>query len=558
MSDDYSGFEDSLTEKELYSFLNALSEAVIVAKAVREGAAIVDFKVVFTNEACTSCIEKRTLSKMTFSNVSQMLPSQVPWGDIADKAMNGIAIDSITYHSTQSGLWLKLNVKKALNDYLVVTLENLTAEKQEDSALQKTAYFDIVTGLPNRNKFKCDIPAIIENAQFNGTKLGFLMLDVDNMKAINDYLGHDSGDQILRKVVNVLSSFSANIAQTYRTGGDEFTIIIKNAANKDAVMNISDAIMEAFNKNSINISGGLALFPDDSGDLNDILRFCDVALLASKRGGKNKITLFDLEMHKAFVQKYNMQLRMVKGVLNGEFYLVFQPQFSLKTNELTGLEALLRWKDGECEVLPDVFLPIAEESGLMSDLGSIVFDRAFSALSVWQKEYGFEGNLCINLSAAQLRQADFITKIQSLLSLHKIKSDHIEIEISEEVIAPMATDIIQRLNELHVAGFRLSIDDFGTKGSQVKRLRNLPISTIKIDKSLIADLLEEESGVAVINLLVSIISRMGIKTTAIGVEDPKQVELLNKSGCTSLQGFLKSPPMTREECNKYLEEHRAQ
>lgn len=555
MSGDFGGFDDSLTEKELYSILGALPEAVIVARAVRSGGAISDFKVVFTNDACRSCIDERILSKFTMSGVSQMLPTTVPWGDIADKAMNGIAVDSVTYHSSQTNLWLKLNIRKVLADYLVVTLENLTVEKLEDTALQKTAYFDIITGLPNRNKFKCDIPAIIENAQFNGTKLGFLLLDVDNMKAINDYLGHDSGDQLLRRVVNVLAKFSANIAQTYRMGGDEFTVIIKNAPNSDAVANISDAIMEAFNQNSIGISGGLALFPDDSGDLNDILRFCDVALLASKKNGKNRITLFDLEMHRAFVQKYNMQLRMVKGVLNSEFYLVFQPQFSLKSDKLLGFEALLRWRDGGEEVLPDVFLPIAEESGLMSDLGTIVFDKAFSTLSAWKKAYNYNGTLCINLSAAQLRQADFMTKLHTLLAQYAVDPGQIEIEVTEEVVAPMANDITQRLSELHAMGFCISLDDFGTRGAQLKRLRALPLSTIKIDKSLIADLLDEESGAAVINLMISIISRMGIKTTAIGVEDPRQLEALEKSGCTSLQGFLKSPPMTKEECDKYLREH---
>lgn len=547
-------FGDSLGEKDFVAILNAIPASVIVAKNTGGDNTAANFQLIFYNDACKSSIPSNVLDSQTLRDASSFLPPDVPWSDLIDKVMNNIPIEPVTYHSGLSNAWFRLHMKKALGSYIVVVLENLTQEKKEDEALQKTAFIDMVTGIPNRNKFKADIQSIIENAQFNGTKLGFLLLDIDNMKNINDYSGHDKGDQVLRHCVEVLQKFAKNIVQSYRFGGDEFIVIIKNSSTTDSITNTCDAILEAFNSESIYISGGLSLYPDDSTDKDDIMRFSDIAMQHSKRNGKNRITIFDVDMHREFVQKFNMQLRMVKGIINGEFYLVFQPQFVIKTGELRGFEALLRWDDaGTKEVEPDLFIPVAEESGLIVELGKFVFEKSFSTLKGWETNYNFLGTMSINISVAQVIQTDFVANLRVLSEKYEVPPNRVEIEVTEGLVATNSKEIIAKLKELRAAGFRLSLDNFGAQYSSLNYLQALPLNTLKIDKSFIDDLSNTSDIKAMIaNSVISLVQKLGLETVAEGVEQKSQLEILKNYNCNIVQGFLRGKPMTLEDCNNYL------
>lgn len=547
-------FENSLSEKDYLAIINAIPASVIVAKQLDVGNPASNFQLVLYNDACKASLPHEVFEYQSLKDISSLLPSEVPWSDLIDKVMNNIPVEPVTYHSGLSNAWFRLHMKKALGAYIVVTLENLTQEKKEDEALQKTAFIDLVTGIPNRNKFKVDIQSVMENAQFNGTKLGFLLLDIDNMKNINDYSGHDKGDQVLRHCVEVLQRFAKNIVQSYRFGGDEFIIIIKNSSTTDSITNTCDAILEEFNREMIFLSGGLALYPDDSTDKEDILRFCDIAMHHSKCNGKNRITIFNVDMHREFVQKFNMQLRMVKGIINGEFYLVFQPQFVIKTGELRGFEALLRWKDaGVTEVEPEVFIPVAEDSGLIVELGKFVFEKAFATLKDWETQYNFSGIMSINLAVAQVLQTDFVANLKVLAEKYNIPCERVEIEVTEGLVATNSKEIIAKLKELRAAGFHLSLDNFGAQYSSLNYLQALPLNTLKIDKSFIDDLSNESDIKAVMaNSVIELVQKLGLETVAEGVEQKSQLDILKNYNCNVVQGFLRGKPMSHEDCNNYL------
>lgn len=544
-------FDNSLGEKDFLAIMNAIPSSVIVAKNLGGDDG---FKVVFYNDACKVSLPPEVFNFQTLKEASALLPAQVPWSDLVDKVMNNIPIDPVTYHSGLSNAWFRLHINKALSSYIVITLENLTQEKKEDEALQKTAFIDMVTGIPNRNKFKADIQSIIENAQFNGTKLGFLLLDIDNMKNINDYSGHDKGDQVLRHCVEILARFAKNIVQSYRFGGDEFAVIIKNSSTTDTITNTCDAILEEFNREMVFVSGGLSLYPDDSTDKDDILRFSDIAMHHSKRNGKNRITIFDVNMHRKFIQRFNMQLRMVKGVINGEFYLVFQPQFTVKTGQLRGFEALLRWKDeGTNEVPPDEFLPVAQDSGLIVELGSLVFEKSFAALKEWIDKFAFKGTVSVNLSVAQVIQTDFVANLKVLAEKHCVPPNQIEIEVTEALLSTNSKDIVEKLNELKAAGFHISLDNFGAQYSSLSYLHSLKLDTIKIDKSFINDLTTPgETNAAMASAIIALVQKLGLETMAVGVEQKSQLDILKNYNCNVVQGFLRGKPVTAQEAGNYI------
>lgn len=534
--------------------MNSISSPLIVARPIILPQGQKDFELVFFNEAFSRTVSKTILKFHYFHEFKALLSTEVPWNDMADKAINKIPCEPVTYFSDLSNGWFRVQMKGMDGKYIVVNIENITKEREHSKKLLDTAYIDILTGLYNRNKFLDDIADLTAQAQFNGTKLGLLLIDIDNMKIINDYNGHTAGDEVLKKSAEILKRFSKNIIKAYRFGGDEFLLAIKNCSSMDSITNVCDTVFESFNSEQIKISGGIAVYPDDSEEPEDLLRFTDIAMRHSKKDGKNRITNFKLEMQRVFIQKLNMQAKMSSALINKDFYLVYQPQFDIKTGDLRGFEALMRWYDKELgDIGPAIFIPLAEETGMILEIGDWVLNTAFCTLKNWQQKYSFKGIMSINISPMQLKQPNFIENIRNLLIKYNLNPDTIEIEITEGIMIENMNEAIEELNSLKNIGLRISLDDFGTGYSSLSYLQVLPLNTLKIDKSFITGITEKNGIQAnITNSIITMVTKMGLQTIAEGVEKNEQLQILKEFNCHIVQGFLRGKPMPEQNCAAYL------
>ena len=544
----------TLNQKDFMSIMNSISSPVIVARPIILPQGQKDFELVFFNEAFSRTVSKTILKFHYFHEFKALLSTEVPWNDMADKAINRIPCEPVTYFSDLSNGWFRVQMKGMDGGYIVVNIENITKEREHSKKLLDTAYIDILTGLYNRNKFLDDIAKLTAQAQFNGTKLGLLLIDIDNMKIINDYNGHTAGDEVLKKSAEILKRFSKNIIKAYRFGGDEFLLAIKNCSSMDSITNVCDTVFESFNSEQIKISGGIAVYPDDSEEPEDLLRFTDIAMRHSKKDGKNRITNFKLEMQRVFIQKLNMQAKMSSALINKDFYLVYQPQFDIKTGDLRGFEALMRWYDKELgDIGPAIFIPLAEETGMILEIGDWVLNTAFCTLKNWQQKYSFKGIMSINISPMQLKQPNFIENIRNLLIKYNLNPDTIEIEITEGIMIENMNEAIEELNSLKNIGLRISLDDFGTGYSSLSYLQVLPLNTLKIDKSFITGITEKNGIQAnITNSIITMVTKMGLQTIAEGVEKNEQLQILKEFNCHIVQGFLRGKPMPEQNCAAYL------
>lgn len=544
----------TLNQKDFMSIMNSISSPLIVARPIILPQGQKDFELVFFNEAFSRTVSKTILKFHYFHEFKALLSTEVPWNDMADKAINKIPCEPVTYFSDLSNGWFRVQMKGMDGKYIVVNIENITKEREHSKKLLDTAYIDILTGLYNRNKFLDDIADLTAQAQFNGTKLGLLLIDIDNMKIINDYNGHTAGDEVLKKSAEILKRFSKNIIKAYRFGGDEFLLAIKNCSSMDSITNVCDTVFESFNSEQIKFSGGIAVYPDDSEEPEDLLRFTDIAMRRAKKDGKNRITNFKPEMQRVFIQKLNMQAKMSAALLNSDFYLVYQPQFDIKTGDLRGFEALMRWHDKELgDIGPAIFIPLAEETGMILEIGDWVLNAAFCTLKNWQQKYSFKGIMSINISPMQLKQPNFIENIRNLLIKYNLNPDAVEIEITEGIMIENMNEAIEKLNSLKNIGLRISLDDFGTGYSSLSYLQVLPLNTLKIDKSFITGITEKNGIQAnITNSIITMVTKMGLQTIAEGVEKNEQLQILKEFNCHIVQGFLRGKPMLEQNCAAYL------
>lgn len=536
------------------SIINTISSPVVIVRPVTTGKDGHDFEIVFSNDAFSRTISPTILKCRYFHEFSALLSHDVPWNDFANKIMSGIPMEPFTYFSDLSNCWFKLQANKTDDEFIIITVEKINKKQETSNELQDSAYIDILTGLYNRNKFIEDIPELISQAQLSGSKLGLLLIDIDNMKIINDYNGHTEGDAVLKKSAEIFKRFSKNIIKSYRFGGDEFVVAIRKCFSTDSIVNVCDTIFEQFNAEHIKISGGAAIYPDDSESPEDLMRFTDIAMHSSKKNGKNRITNFKPDMQRMFIQKLNMQAKMSAAIMHNDFYLMYQPQFDIKTGELRGFEALLRWHDKELgDIGPAVFIPIAEETGMILEIGDWVLNTAFSTLKNWQQKYAFDGVISVNISPMQLKQPNFIEIIRNLLIKYNLNPDSVEIEITEGIMIDNMEEAVEKLGMLKNMGLQISLDDFGTGYSSLSYLQMLPLNTLKIDKSFINGITEKNGVQAnITNSIITMVTKMGLKTIAEGVEKTEQLELLKDFNCHIVQGYLRGKPMPEMNCAAYL------
>jgi diguanylate cyclase (GGDEF)-like protein len=433
--------------------------------------------------------------------------------------------------------------------------------KDQKLQLEHLAHHDTLTGLPNRLLFLDRLEHAIEKAKRSDFEIAVLFLDLDHFKQINDSLGHYAGDYLLKTIATRLSQKVRKVDTVARLGGDEFTILLEGCPSENDLIDIIEKINQEVSKVIIykehklysSVSIGMSIYPNDGEDVETLLKNADTAMYRAKDSGRNGYEFYEHEMGKRAVERVMLESAIRTGLENDEFFLEYQPQFDSRTDRIIGMEALVRWNHPtKGRVSPIDFIALAEESGLIIELGEKIFYMAAKQAHEWHEE-GFEfGRIAVNLSIKQLKEKSLIDKITNILQETQCRAECLEIEVTESFIMENPDEAVARLKEIRDQGFVLSMDDFGTGYSSLSLLKKLPIYKLKIDQSFIRDIADDEDDKIITRTIIDLAKNMHLEVIAEGVEEVSQKEFLSVEGCFNIQGYLYSRPLDVEAMRALL------
>lgn len=536
--------------------LDNIPSPVIVATPEKDDSGkVIDFEISYVNEEVKKAVGYIIKDCRKWSDFENEITSDVPWLKMALDAMADREYPEARYFSPSTKKWYKIDMKYLADQKnVIVFFTDITSERQYYQKLKSSAITDIQTGFLNRTGFNESFNIALETARYNKEHAALLILDIDNLQSINDSRGYNEGDALILGVSEVLKQFENHGVQIFRYGDDEFALIINNFDTEDSLANFIDCIYESFQIKQISVSAGISFFPSNSELSEELIRFADMALQYAKKNGKNNFTYFEPDMQRLFIQKLTLQSKMTTALLENSFSQYYQPQFDINTGKLRGFEALIRWTDAELgNIPPSIFIPIAEETGLIIPIGRWILRTAVKTLKTWQEKYRFDGVMSVNISLIQLLQDNFIEELDEIVKNEKIDPTLLEIEITEGVFIHKMEETVEKLKAIRERGIRVSLDDFGTGYSSLSYLQSLPLNTLKIDKSFINDITSADGVQAnITSSIIKMVGKMGLETIAEGVEYPEQLDLLTHFKCNIVQGFLRGKPMPQKLCDDYL------
>lgn len=430
-------------------------------------------------------------------------------------------------------------------------LIDTTKMKEQEDYIEYLASHDFLTDLPNRMSFLKKLSEAISSEKPGAV----LLFDIDNFKGINDTQGHGYGDEILKKIASRLNSIVNETMFVSRFGGDEFLILIENINQKNEIFKQAEIIMKAFNEsfvvdgkpNYIKISMGITCFPADGNEINQIISNADTAMFDVKNRGKNDCIFYDIKMKDALNTKIAIETMLREALASGRFKLLYQPQVNLHTAKIDGFEALLRLQDHH--IRPDQFIPIAEETGLIIEIGRWVAKAAIEQFASWRDKGLGEKTVAINYSSKQLRDKDFVSYLTQLVKANQVKPELVEIEITEGILLENDKETLSFLEDLQAAGFRIALDDFGTGYSSLNYLTYIPVHKVKLDKSINDKFLTHKNN-RVMESLILLAHSLNLLITAEGIESWQQYFQLKNGGCDYIQGYLFSKPIDSDSAEK--------
>ena len=536
--------------------LDNIPSPVIVATPEKDDSGkVIDFEISYVNEEVKKAVGYIIKDCRKWSDFENEITSDVPWFKMALDAMTDREYPEARYFSPSTKKWYKIDMKYLADQKnVIVFFTDITSERQYYQKLKSSAITDIQTGFLNRTGFNESFNIALETARYNKKYAALLILDIDNLQSINDSRGYNEGDALILGVSEVLKQFENHGVQIFRYGDDEFALIINNFDTEDSLANFIDCIYESFQIKQISVSAGISFFPSNSELSEELIRFADMALQYAKKNGKNNFTYFEPDMQRLFIQKLTLQSKMTTALLENSFSQYYQPQFDINTGKLRGFEALIRWTDAELgNIPPSIFIPIAEETGLIIPIGRWILRTAVKTLKTWQEKFHFDGVMSVNISPIQLLQDNFIEELDEIVKNEKIDPTLLEIEITEGVFIHKMEETVEKLKAIRERGIRVSLDDFGTGYSSLSYLQSLPLNTLKIDKSFINDITSADGVQAnITSSIIKMVGKMGLETIAEGVEYPEQLDLLTHFKCNIVQGFLRGKPMPQKLCDDYL------
>ncbi len=433
--------------------------------------------------------------------------------------------------------------------------KDITETKHRQLELEYMAYFDSETGVYNRNYFMKRLERAISKIPKSCNRVQVIYIDIDNYNVVNDIYGFILGDEVIVQFAKLLNSYTSHDIKVGRFNNDEFAIALFDAESDDAALKLYKDIVSRLEKPIrisdgsevyISVSVGIASYPTGGKTAVDLIRCADIAMYNVKQHGKNGMFEFEENMLKKFVKNVKLEQELKTAVDNLDFKLNYQPQFYSKGRKLRGMEALIRWQKPEGDyVSPAEFIPMAEKNGCILNIGTWVIKHALADFAEFKNKYAYDGIISINISAIQLREKNFKDILLHYVELNQLEPDNIEIEITESVLIEDFEFTINILDELRKKGFKISLDDFGTGYSSLSYLKDIPINTLKIDKSFVDTILIDTSTSIITDAVITMVKKLGLETIAEGVETEEQYEYLKKMNCDNIQGFLLGRPMPK-------------
>ena len=455
--------------------------------------------------------------------------------------------------------WVLLRDDRGAVVQTIVFFRDLTDELSAQQRIEKLAYSDVLTGLPNRLMLSQRVEFSMRMTERGAGEFGVFFIDLDRFKNINDSMGHTFGDRVLIEVADRLKRCLREVDTLCRLGGDEFVIFL-HELDAHAAEVLAHRIMETMGRSfqlddmsfSVGCSMGIALYPEDGRSLDELIKCADTAMHLVKQRGRGNFRFYQPQMNVDLLSRIKMDHAMRQAMAQGLFRLHYQPQISLSSGCLLGAEALIRWTDAELgSVPPAQFIPLAEESGFIIVIGNWVLEEAVRQAVQWQNN-GMPVTVSINVSALQFQQADFVAIISNALNRAGLSPQLLELELTESILVNDANDALDRLHALAALGITMSIDDFGTGYSSLAYLKKFPISKLKIDRSFVIGLPEDESDRAIVSATIGMARGLKLKVVAEGVETRAQRDYLAGLGCESFQGYLCSPGLPADEFERLM------
>ena len=435
-------------------------------------------------------------------------------------------------------------------------LQDISERKRFEQKLSEMASFDNLTGLPNRNLLNDRLGQALAHARRNNSLMAVGFVDLDRFKVINDTLGHDAGDELLKEIARRLSGTLRSCDTVARQGGDEFVVVLTDLNRPEDASVVAQKLLEALTP-PMTLNGreivpgaslGFALYPQDGDSLQALMMSADKAMYAAKQAGRGQYRFFDPEMNRAAADWLEVGAELHHALERGEFELHYQPKVDLRSGAISGVEALLRWRRPEGGLVPPMkFIPILEETGLILEVGEWVIARACRQARLWQEQGLPPLRIAVNLSPRQFQQRDLAKRIRGIIDQPDFKPEHLELEITESMVMQNVDRAIATLEELRRIGVRIAIDDFGTGYSSLAVLKRFPVDCLKVDRSFVRDIPDDADDMAITRSVIALAHSMGLSVVAEGVETEAQRSFLIETGCDEMQGFLFSKPLPAAE-----------
>ncbi len=475
-----------------------------------------------------------------------------------------VAIEFRYRHFDGSWIWLEVLGNNLLEHPgvggIVLTSRDITERKHADEKTQYLENYDLLTGLPNRGLMLDRVNQAVAHAKRTRERLALMHIGVDRFKIINETLGHFVGDSLLKAAADRIKSCTDETNTIARVGGDEFTIIVPDAARLHTVSATASKILaemsQAFPGTSqdvfVSASIGVSLFPDDSKSADELTKHADAAMYSAKKLGRNNYQFFTHALNEEAHERMVLEAGLRQAMQRDEMYLVYQPKIDLESRQVIGAEALLRWNHPKLGlVAPARFIPVAEESGMVSEIGEWVLRTACAQIRTCQGMDLFP-QIAVNVSAHQFHQYDLSKLVSTVIREEQIAPESLEIEMTESAVMHDAESSVVTLERLKQLGVGIAIDDFGTGYSSLSYLKRLPLDILKIDRSFVRDISHDANDAAIVRAIITLARSLGMKVTAEGVEDEAQLQFLNAYGCEYAQGYLFGEPMACDDFTERL------
>lgn len=465
--------------------------------------------------------------------------------------------------------WCEMSVAPVSDSFgkvrhYVTILNDVTQRREMESQLLQQATHDALTELPNRVLLMDRVEQAILHAKKKKSMFAFLFLDVDRFKMINDTLGHSMGDKLLQSISNRLLAATNDFDTVARIGGDEFVILLQDINTESQAEQVAEELLRSiekpvqFGQHSLRVTGsiGISYYPKDGNDYESLMKNADLSMYYAKDNGRNNYRVFDEIMNQQIVSRMQLDTALQDSLKHHEFYLVYQPLMNIKTNTLVGFEALIRWDSPVLgEVLPVDFISMAEENGLIVDIGRWVLQEACNQLVRWQHQGFNKLSMAVNISGRQFRQTRLPETIKEILAETGAPARNLELELTESLLVDDIENAVATMNLLKDMGVRLVIDDFGTGYSSLSYLKQFPVDKLKIDRSFITELVDKESDAAIARAIINLGHSLNLEVLAEGIETELQHDYILKHGCDYAQGYLYLEPKKPEKLVSFIKKH---